>query len=70
MLCWKNVSRVIQLQNHMIQRNLRDHLIEAFIELLNPRANGHQPLLGSSKDKMYKAGASHVFPESSYSLKF
>lgn len=56
MFCWKNVSSLIQLQNLMIQRNLRGHLIEAFTELLNPSPSGHQPLLGSSNDKKCKAG--------------
>lgn len=52
--CWKNVSSLIQLQNLMIQRNLRDHLIGAFSELLNPSPSGHLSLLGSSNYKKCK----------------
>ena len=35
----------------MIQRNLRDHLIRAFTELLNSSPSRHQPLLGSFSHK-------------------
>lgn len=56
MFCWKNVSSVIQLQNLMIQRNSREHVIEAFTKLLNPSPSGHQPLFGSSNDKKYQTG--------------